>query len=248
MKRLAPRMIAVTTAALASALILVPTAAQIDAPQPSGWVHQAGTYDYLVQPDFAGVAALKDVVSNSTIGLGTFDALNGELVLVRGTVYRVGTDGEPREASLSSTTPFFQGVKFAPQASIQLAQDTTCSALIPVIDDLAQTTTGIVAVRINGTFATLTTRSVPKQSQPWPSLSEVIAEQVEFPLTDAKATLVGFRSGPDVLGIGQPGLHLHGLTRDETAGGHVLSCMVGAGARLQIQRVKGAQVQAASQD
>ncbi len=212
--------------------------------KPTGWIKQVGTYDYLVQPDFDGVAPLSEVVGNATIGLGTFDQLDGELVLVRGTVYRVGTDGTPRPVDLSRSTPFFQGVRFSPQVWVSIASDTACSDLIPVIDASTANSDGIVAVRINGTFATLTTRSVPKQAKPYPPLSEVIAEQVTFPMTDVRATLVGFRQGSDMLGVGQPGLHLHGLTRDGDAGGHVLSCTVGSGARMALQQVRGVQLHA----
>lgn len=232
--------------AAAGALLGASTSQARTATTPSGWVHQVGTYDYLVQPDFDAVAPLADVVGNSTIGLGTFDQLDGELVLVRGTVYRVGTDGTPQEVSLDRTTPFFQGVRFSAQEWVTLATDTACSDLIPIIDAAAGAQDGIVAVRINGTFSALTTRSVPKQDKPYPPLSEVVAEQVEFPMTDRKATLVGFRQGSDMLGVGQPGLHLHGLTRDGQAGGHVLSCTVGSGARMAIQQVRGVKLLAPS--
>ena len=243
------RIMALTSAAVAvaaSALIGLPSAAQTQV-ATSGWVRQIGTYDYLVQPDFAGVAPLSAAVGNATIGLGTFDGLDGELVLIGGTVYRVGTDGQPRVASLDRTTPWFQGVRFSPQVTVSVAGGTACSDLIPIINAAAGSAKGLVAVRINGHFADLTARSVPAQSPPYRPLPEVVAEQVTFPLTDARATLVGFRSGTDVLGIGQPGLHLHGLTRDRTAGGHVLSCTVGSGAQLSIQRTRGVQVLASSQ-
>lgn len=246
-RRRHPRLFTAVAICVAAAALLAaaPVAAQ-PASTPRGWVTQAGTFDYLVQPDFDAVASLADVVDKSTIGLGTFDQLDGELVLVRGTVYRVGTDGTPRPVDLNRTTPFFQGVRFSPQEWVTLAANTACSDLIPIIDAAAGAEDGIVAVRINGTFSALTTRSVPKQAKPYPPLSDVIAEQVQFPMTDRKATLVGFRQGSNMLGVGQPGLHLHGLTRDAKAGGHVLSCTVGSGARMAIQQVRGVQLHAPS--
>jgi acetolactate decarboxylase len=219
-------------------------------PRPSGWVAQIGTYDYLVQPDYDGLAPVRAAMGASksdrpTIGLGTFDRLNGELVMVGGTVYRVGTDGAPRAVPISRSTPFFEAVRFTPQASMRVPAGTQCSALVPMIDELAATSGGMVAVRMNGTFATLIARSVPAQSQPYPPLADVVAAQTVFPLEQVRATLVGFRTGSDLLGVGAPGLHLHGLTRSRDAGGHILSCTTGDDVRLTIQRTRGVRLVAA---
>jgi alpha-acetolactate decarboxylase len=72
-----------------------------------------------------------------------------------------------------------------------------------------------------------------------------VADQTVFPLTDVNATLVGFRTGPDLMGIGAPGLHLHGLTTARDAGGHILGCTTGPDVRLTIHRTRGVQVLAA---
>lgn len=44
---------------------------------------------------------------------------------------------------------------------------------------------------------------------------------------------------PHIAGIGAPGLHLHGITEDKTAGGHVLSCIAGNDVQLSVQRAAG---------
>lgn len=244
--RTTSRVALLATALAALALVVgVPLASADDAPTPTGWVSQIGTFDYLVQPDYDGLAPVQDGVRGATIGLGTFDRLDGELVLIGGTTYRVGIDGIPRVASLSRTTPWVEAVRFTPQASMRVPAGTECSALGPLIDDLAGTSNGMVATRLIGTFEVLTARSVPAQSEPYPPLSEVVANQTVFPLTDVSATLVGFRTGPDLLGVGAPGLHLHGLTKARDAGGHILGCTTGSDVRLAIQRTQGVRLLAA---
>lgn len=228
-------------ALIASAGLLATPASAAPAPA-SGWVSQLGTYDYLVTPDYTGIAPLREALGNATLGLGTFDHLDGELVLMGGTVYRVGTDGIPQEADLGRTTPFFQAVRFSPQASGAVPAGTACSALTPIIDGLAGTTDGVVAVRVTGSFTTLTARSVPRQEEPYAPLADVVATQTVFPLTDVRATLVGFRTGATAKGIGAPGLHLHGLTTDRSAGGHILSCVAGAKTRVYVQVTRGVHV------
>lgn len=199
-------------------------------------VHQIGTYDYLVQPDFTGLQQADKVTDQTTLGLGTFANLDGELVMVGGVAYRVPTTGIPERITGKELTPFIQAIKFRPTKSGPIPPGTQCSQLIPAINALIGTDQGIIAVRVRGTFTRLETRSVPGQVKPWPSLATVIGQQTQFNLDGNKAVLVGFRQGSDFLGVGQPGLHLHGLTPNKKAGGHVLSCTAGSDVQLSVQR------------
>ena len=224
--------------ALITPLPLMPVAAATG----DGWVAQVGTYDYLLKPDYDGLAPIGPGTAGMTLGLGTFDHLNGELVLIGGVVYRVGTDGVPSVASPTATTPFLQSVRFDPDQSAPVPPGTLCSGLPALVDALAGTSNGMVAVRVRGTFTNLVARSVPAQTEPYPTLATVVATQTLFNLGSRRAVLVGFRTGPDLAGTGAPGLHLHGITADRTAGGHVISCVAGADVQLSIQVADGVRV------
>ena len=209
---------------------------------PQSWVEQIGTYSYLTTPDYDGLAPLSAVLPGQTLGLGTFDHLDGELVIIGGEAYRVSTDGTPRLVDGSRTTPFAETIRFTPDRSGPVSPGTPCSALLPVVNALVGSDTGIVAVRVRGTFTDLVTRSVAAQPEPYPPLATAVAGQTVFPLGARTAVLVGFRTGPDLAGTGAPGLHLHGLTKDRTAGGHVLSCVAGPDVQLSVQRAAGVQI------
>ena len=171
--------------------------------------------------------------------------LGSELVMVGGTMYRIGTDGTPVVIDGSQSTPWSESVKFTPTASGPVPPGTTCANLLAGVNALAKSDEGMVAVRVRGTFADLTFRSVPAQTVPYPPLSQVVAKQTLFPLSQRRAVLVGFRTGADLAGTGAPGLHLHGLTADRKAGGHVVSCVAGNDVQLTVQRTSGVQVQGA---
>jgi len=207
-----------------------------------GHLTQVGTYDYLTQPDFEGLAVIREVLTNESIGLGTFTNLDGELVMIGGTVFQVKPDGTPRPAAADATTPFLQAVKFRPDVSIPIPPGTECANLIPLINSAARSNDGIVAVRVRGTFTDLTTRSVTADPPPYQPLATTVAEQTVFPLGKKRAALVGFRQGDDALGLGQPGLHLHGMTGDRSAGGHVLTCTAGDDVQLSIQHIRQVRV------
>ena len=209
---------------------------------PQSWVEQIGTYSYLTTPDYDGLAPLSRVLAGQTLGLGTFDHLDGELVIIGGEAYRVSTDGTPLRIDGSRTTPFAETIDFSPDRSGPVPPGTTCSGLLSVVNALARTDSGIVAVRVRGTFTELVTRSVAAQPEPYPSLTNAVAGQTVFPLGTRAAVLVGFRTGADLAGTGAPGLHLHGLTKDRTAGGHVLSCVTGPDVQLSVQRAAGVRI------
>jgi acetolactate decarboxylase len=84
-----------------------------------------------------------------------------------------------------------------------------------------------LAARISGTFKYVKTRSVPRQTRPYPRLVDVTARQAVFEFRDVRGTIVGFRFPDYIKGVNMPGWHLHFITEDETGGGHVLDVQVG---------------------
>lgn len=252
--------VTITSSVALAAVLVLPLAPSLgatgsDAPPPvtieassatdaAGSVFQAGTFDYLVSPDYTGIAQIRTVIQaaaredvpGSVQGLGTFNDLSGELVIHQGVAYRVGLSGTPQPVPQQRLTPFAQAVAFVPQSNRVVPANTTCAELETIINDMVGTTSGMVAVRVRGVFRDLVTRSVPRQSEPFPPLTDVVANQTVFELGSQRAVLVGFRQGPNLAGLGAPGLHLHGITTDLTAGGHVLSCRVGS-VHIAVQQV-----------
>jgi acetolactate decarboxylase len=51
---------------------------------------------------------------------------------------------------------------------------------------------------------------------------DALANQPEFELRNVRGTLVGFRCPAYIGGVNVPGYHLHFITEDRMAGGHVL--------------------------
>jgi acetolactate decarboxylase len=85
------------------------------------------------------------------------------------------------------------------------------------------------AIKIKGTFTYIKTRSVPRQQKPYRPLAEVTATQPEFEFNNIKGTIVGFYCPPYASGINVPGLHLHFLSNDRKAGGHLLEFKLDSG-------------------
>jgi acetolactate decarboxylase len=85
------------------------------------------------------------------------------------------------------------------------------------------------AVRVDGIFDEIRTRTAQRQVRPFPPLTEAAKHQSEEVFTNVEGTLAGFRSPAYAQGIGVAGFHLHFLRQDKKAGGHALDYQIRTG-------------------
>jgi acetolactate decarboxylase len=67
---------------------------------------QISTIDALLGGVYGGKRSMQQLEQYGDTGLGTFDALDGEMVMVDGTAYRISVDGTVQVPALTETTPF----------------------------------------------------------------------------------------------------------------------------------------------
>ncbi len=183
---------------------------------------QVSTIDALLNGVYDGETNLKQLVSQGDLGIGTFQALNGEMIVLEGKVYQVTSDGAVRLPDAEMTTPFAAVTFFESDMTHSFPAGTDFKAFKEQLDQLIPTPNIFYAIKLKGTFRKVKTRSVPKQHKPYPPLQEVAKKQPVFEFENVEGTMIGFRCPPYVKGINVPGYHLHFLTKDKKGGGHVL--------------------------
>jgi acetolactate decarboxylase len=187
-------------------------------------VHQVSTLGALLAGDYDGRARFRELRALGDFGLGTFDRLHGDMVAVDGRFFRVRTDGTTTRVRPNETTPFAVVTSFRPDQAFHLRGPLSCDALTEQIESRFASDERPQAIRVTGEFSLLETRSVPAQEEPYVPLEEALLGQVVFDFYHVDANMVGFWM-PEVLdGVNAGGFHFHALTKDETAGGHVLAC------------------------
>jgi len=192
----------------------------------AGVLWQAATLDGLMAGAYEGFVPLAELPRHGDLGLGTFHALDGEMILLDGTVWQAAADGSVR-AMREGATPFAVAVRFRPERSALLAGLPDLAALEAALGGLMPEPNLFHAARIDGRFPLVRVRSVPAQDRPYPPLVEVTRQQTVFDLREAEGTLVVLRC-PALAGkINLPGYHMHFLSRDRKSGGHVLAVQVG---------------------
>jgi len=192
--------------------------------QKNDVVFQSSTINALLKGIYDGDVTFGELKRNGDFGLGTFNGLDGEMIGLAGIFYQIKADGVAYPVEDSVKTPFAVVSFFAPDDTLELDTADSYTQLKRHIDGLVPSQNIFYAIRIDGNFKYIKTRSVPGQEKPYPPLVEVVKEQSIFEFHDIDGTIVGFRSPGYVQGINVPGYHLHFITKDRNAGGHLLEC------------------------
>lgn len=178
-------------------------------------VFQTSTVEALLTGAYEGDVTIGEVLEHGDLGLGTLNGLDGELIVIDGQAWKAELDCTLVPVAPRMRTPYAVVVPFTPGERIALRDS---SDLASRFGDLRSP----AAIRIDGHFAEVRVRSVPRQSRPYRPLADAIAHQHIDELTAMSGTMVGF-CFPDALdGIEIVGWHLHFATDDRTRGGHVL--------------------------
>ncbi len=170
----------------------------------------AGVYD--------GDVTIKELRSHGDFGLGTFNALDGEMTIL---------DGKAYAPDQSMQTPFAAVKFFQGEIRVSTVKTFDLAPLQEWIDIHLPARNMPYAIKIEGMFYRVKVRSVPRQEKPYRRLVDIIADQPTFEFRSVRGTMVCFRLPSYVTGTNVPGYHFHFLTADRSAGGHVLECRVG---------------------
>ena len=214
---------------LAGLVLLLGTCTSEKASQTPGEqvLFQVSTIDALLAGDYDGTYPLGELQKNGDFGVGTFNGLDGELLALDGHYYQIRSDGKAYPVPDSAQTPFATVVHFEADTIFSLDRPLRFEQLLAYVDSLIPSENLFYAIRVEGYFEAVKTRSVPRQQKPYRPLVEVVQTQPTFDFTQTQGTLAGFRTPPFMKGLNVPGYHLHFLTHDRSQGGHVLACTLG---------------------
>ena len=197
-------------------------------------LYQVSTATALVEGIYQGAVQIAALREHGDLGLGTFESLDGEMVVVDGHFFQVRSDGSVREVQDNVLSPFAAVTAFSPDQSITLENCPDLSYLTSQFDALRQSDNFFYALRVDGTFDYIHARAMRRTKEGIP-LVQAAAVQPEFEFNNMAGTLVGFWTPEYAKSLNVPGYHLHFVSADRTQGGHVLQCR-GKNLRLQIQR------------
>lgn len=211
-------------------------------------IFQTSTMGALLDGVYEGDVAVRELLRHGDFGLGTFNRLDGEMLVLDGVCYQLRGDGSATIASLDELTPFAAVTWFHADRTIEVSTPHDRAALKALIDAALESTNLMIAVRVTGHFSMVRTRTVTEQHPPYRPFTEATQDQQEVTFTDVTGTLAGFRMPDYEQGISVAGYHSHFIDTDHQHGGHTLDYQLVSGTveigvrselHLSLQRTAG---------
>lgn len=190
-------------------------------------LYQVSLLQDLTQGDYYGSVTLGELKEKGDTGLGTFDKLNGEMIVLDGKIYRVDGEGKVEEVPDDETTPFASVTFFDEDDKARLTDVKDLTDLVSKLDEKYTRDSGaknyFQVVKLTGTFEKMNVRSELAQKEPYKIMTEVMeTDQRFFDYENVAGTVVGVYCPVYMDKLNSAGWHFHFLSDDFTKGGHIV--------------------------
>ena len=148
-----------------------------------------------MQGVFDGIQPVEELKTHGDFGIGTFDALDGEMIVLDGVVYQAKADGHIYRVNDSLTTPFATVTYFDRDRTATTEKPMNFSVFSTSMAGGLPSQNMVYAVRMHGYFPSMKVRSIPVQQVPYPMLTQAVQNQSVYTYTNTTGSVVGFLPG-----------------------------------------------------
>ncbi|MCD7101800.1 acetolactate decarboxylase [Pseudoclavibacter sp. 13-3] len=192
-------------------------------------VFQTSLMSALLDGIYDGEMTIAELLGQGSFGLGTFDGLDGEMIILDGHCWQMRVDGSVQRAPLDARTPFAVVTNFVTSLSAEVKPHSSRDDVSALVDSLTVSPNYLYALRITGEFDWVKTRTVQLQSKPYPRMVDATNDEPTLRFENVHGVVGGFRTPVYEQGISVPGCHVHFIDDDRTKGGHVLDFQMAKG-------------------
>ena len=185
-------------------------------------IFQVSTTGALVKGVYQGCTRVGDLKTHGDFGLGTYEDLDGELVMLDGRCHRTTAEGVTSEVDDDRLVPFAVITRFEIDRKEHLSEVDSMASLESRIDAFRPSQNIFTGIRLDGLFERLDLRAACK-ALPGEDLVTATGHQSEFSLENIEGTLVGFWTPAYAKALNVSGYHLHFISADRRRGGHLLN-------------------------
>ncbi len=208
-------------------------------------IYQVSLLQGLTLGDYNGSVSVKELKQKGDTGIGTFEGVNGELIMVDGTVYRAKSDGSIETAPDDETIPFANVTFFDTDEKQDISGVSSIADLKKLLDEKVEKLgrNQFYMVRVDGTFKKMHARSELKQEKPYKPLAEALkTDQREFSWDNIEGTVVALYCPQYMKDLNAAGWHLHFVSKLCTVRSIWKISMPQAGICILFQRIKSTAV------
>lgn len=190
-----------------------------------GKMFQVSTLQALMLGYSRSVISVSELLEHGDTGLGTFEDVDGEMIVIDGVCYRANAQGNVVKAFPDKGVPFSSVCHLKGMRRFELGAFDNVDALKTQLTLLIEENFGLNSmhmVRIDGEFALVDARSESGYRSIHVSLKNVLSRtQQSFCFNDVKGSLICLYYPDYMDGINAAGWHLHFISEDRKMGGHV---------------------------
>ena len=213
-------------------------------------MYQISTLQALALGYTKSVTTVAELVEHGDIGIGTFENVNGEMIVADGRCYRAKEDGSVVEASQDMGVPFASVVKITGAKKFPLEDIENIQKLKEVLTLRIEEDFGLNSMhvgRIDGVFRKVSARSESAYESQHVDLKDILSEtQKDFVFEDIEGTLVCIYYPDYMDGINASGWHIHFISADHTKGGHVFDIDI-ENAELALSKISDIEIKLPSE-
>jgi acetolactate decarboxylase len=184
-------------------------------------IFQVSTSTAVVEGVFGGYVTVAELKQHGDFGLGTFDGLDGEMIMVDGECYQATNDGVVNRAEPEWGVPFGVVTRFEEDLASTVDAESSFVEFQHLVDTQRPSENLFVGIRAEVFALRMSLRAACKAA-PGEGLVEAVQHQSEFSAKAVHGTLVGFWTPTYASAFNVPGYHFHFLDDDREFGGHVL--------------------------
>ena len=207
----------------------------------SNIIYQTGTINSLLEAVYSGDKTVGDILKYGDFGLGTYDKVDGEMIVCDGVCYHAASNGKLDIASTEQKTPFAVVSKFNAQKTVPVS-NLTFSELEQFLATHLISQNIAYAIKVTAHFRQISLRSEACATTPKSRLSELLPKiQEKFTYDSISGVLVGVWYPHYMSNLNVPGFHFHFVDDKRTLGGHIFAFDLIDGVAL-IQEIHSIQI------
>ena len=206
-------------------------------------MYQVSTLQTLAMGYTRPVITVRELLTHGDSGLGTFENVDGEMIVADGHCYRANEKGSVQEIPPETGVSFSSVTFLQLERRENLTEITDIESLKSLLTVKIEEGFGLNSmhmVRIDGFFEEIKARAESAFRSQHVTLKDILSKtQKDFTFQKLRGTLIAVYYPDYMDGINMPGWHFHFISDDKTKGGHVfdLHMMNGEAIIDKIQRL-----------
>ena len=209
-------------------------------------MYQVSTLQALATGYTKAVITVGELLEHGDTGLGTFENVDGEMIVLDGHCYRALENGQVVEANADLGVPFSSVTRFQEHREFEISTIKNIDDLKGLLNNKVDEGFGLNSMhiaRIDGHFTKLFARSEAGYESRFLSLKDILSKsQKDFHFEDIDGTLVCIYYPDYMDGINAVGWHLHFISKDRKFGGHVFETEI-SNAKAKLDKISRIEIQ-----